>query len=169
MSRHAFTLVELLVVIAIIGLLSTVAVLSLNTSRIKARNLKRNTDIEQISRAFYLAYHNAGSYPTGNWSCISSVCGGGWSGLVDDPVTTAFFVPTYIKSKPIDPLGGNRSYSGYLYIDNWNGTAPYDGYAFPTGAYLDWMLETTPGVSCGRGHIYESVAAYTSCLLMLEK
>lgn len=37
MKRHAFTLIELLVVIAIIGLLSMIAVVSLNTSRDKSK------------------------------------------------------------------------------------------------------------------------------------
>jgi prepilin-type N-terminal cleavage/methylation domain-containing protein len=37
MKRNAFTLVELLVVIAIIGLLSTIAIVSMNSSRDKAR------------------------------------------------------------------------------------------------------------------------------------
>jgi prepilin-type N-terminal cleavage/methylation domain-containing protein len=41
MRRRAFTLVELLVVIAIIGLLSTVAVVSLAGARSKARDVKR--------------------------------------------------------------------------------------------------------------------------------
>jgi len=44
-----FTLIELLVVIAIIGLLSTLAVVSLNSARGKARDAKRVSDIKQLS------------------------------------------------------------------------------------------------------------------------
>jgi type II secretion system protein G len=63
-SRQAFTLVELLVVVAIIGLLSTVAVVSLNSSRAKARDTKRKADLVQISKALELYYSDNGSYPS---------------------------------------------------------------------------------------------------------
>ena len=51
MSRRAFTLVELLVVIAIIGLLSTIAVTSLGTTREKARIAKGLQYESQVYRA----------------------------------------------------------------------------------------------------------------------
>jgi len=51
MKRKGFTLIELLVVIAIIGLLSTLAVVSLNSARGKARDAQRVSDIKQISTA----------------------------------------------------------------------------------------------------------------------
>ncbi|MCX6785799.1 MAG: type II secretion system protein [Candidatus Komeilibacteria bacterium] len=40
-NRKGFTLIELLVVIAIIGLLSSLAVVNLNSARGKARDAKR--------------------------------------------------------------------------------------------------------------------------------
>ena len=43
-NKRGFTLIELLVVIAIIGLLSTMAVVSLNSARLKARDAKRASD-----------------------------------------------------------------------------------------------------------------------------
>jgi len=46
---EGFTLIELLVVIAIIGLLSTLAVTSLNSARGKARDAKRVSDVKQLS------------------------------------------------------------------------------------------------------------------------
>lgn len=49
MKRKGFTLIELLVVIAIIGLLSTLAVVSLNSARGKARDAKRVSDVKQLS------------------------------------------------------------------------------------------------------------------------
>jgi len=48
---EGFTLIELLVVISIIGLLSTLAVVSLNTSRAKARDARRVSDLKAVSTA----------------------------------------------------------------------------------------------------------------------
>lgn len=47
--RRGFTLIELLVVIAIIGLLSTMAVISLNDARAKARDARRISDVKQLA------------------------------------------------------------------------------------------------------------------------
>ena len=55
MKRKGFTLIELLVVIAIIGLLSTLAVISLNSARGKARDAARLADVKTISTAIELA------------------------------------------------------------------------------------------------------------------
>ncbi|MFH1171716.1 MAG: type II secretion system protein, partial [bacterium] len=47
-KQKGFTLVELLVVIAIIGLLSTIAFISLNRARAKARDAKRISDVREL-------------------------------------------------------------------------------------------------------------------------
>lgn len=49
MKRKGFTLIELLVVIAIIGLLSSLAVVSLNSAREKARDARRVSDVRQLA------------------------------------------------------------------------------------------------------------------------
>ena len=54
MKRKGFTLIELLVVIAIIGLLSTLAVVSLNSARGKARDAQKKSDLNAISTAIEL-------------------------------------------------------------------------------------------------------------------
>lgn len=61
--KKGFTLVELLVVIAIIGLLSTLAVVSLGSARSKARDARRISDIKQIQSALELYFADAGAYP----------------------------------------------------------------------------------------------------------
>ncbi len=53
-NQKGFTLIELLVVIAIIGLLSTMAVISLNSARAKARDAKRLSDVKQLSTTLSL-------------------------------------------------------------------------------------------------------------------
>jgi len=62
-DKKGFTLIELLVVIAIIGLLSTLAVVSLNSARQKARDAKRVGDIKQIQTALELYFSDKNEYP----------------------------------------------------------------------------------------------------------
>lgn len=80
-KQKGFTLIELLVVIAIIGLLSTLAVVALNSARSKARDAKRVSDVKQIQTALELYYADNSGYPgetaasdlgTGNYVCIDS-------------------------------------------------------------------------------------------------
>ncbi len=63
-KQKGFTLIELLVVIAIIGLLSTLAVVSLNNARQKSRDAKRISDVKQVQTALELYYNDQNGYPT---------------------------------------------------------------------------------------------------------
>ena len=58
MIRKGFTLIELLVVIAIIGLLSSIAVVSTNSVRDKAKIVKANADLVQIVKQIEVARNN---------------------------------------------------------------------------------------------------------------
>ncbi len=62
-KNKGFTLIELLVVIAIIGLLSTLAVVALNSARAKARDAKRVADVKQVQTALELYFNDAQGYP----------------------------------------------------------------------------------------------------------
>lgn len=91
LSKKGFTLVELLVVISIIGLLSTIAVVSLGSARTKARDAKRIADVKQISTSLEQYYADVGSY----WA--SAATAGATSGLAigvagsTDSLTTSGF------------------------------------------------------------------------------
>ena len=61
-NKKGFTLIELLVVIAIIGLLSTMAVVSLNSARGKARDAQRLSDVKQLSTVIEMAAASGGDY-----------------------------------------------------------------------------------------------------------
>lgn len=63
-KSQGFTLIELLVVIAIIGVLVTLAVISLQGARRNARDAKRISDIRQIQTALELYYNNNNNYPS---------------------------------------------------------------------------------------------------------
>ena len=81
MSRKkflGFTLIELLVVISIIGFLTTVAVVSLNSSRQKARDARRKSDLEQARKALLLyANDHSGALPVSGFGWNNA--GNGWA------------------------------------------------------------------------------------------
>jgi prepilin-type N-terminal cleavage/methylation domain-containing protein len=165
--HHGFTLIELLVVVSVIGLLSSIILVSLNSARLKARNVRRNEDISQLIKAFSLAYSTTPSYPVGGWFCVSSSCTDGFSTFGADPTLDAFLAP-YIQ-KPTDPPNRSRGYGGYIYANAWSGgTGPYDGSAFLPGVYLNWILETGNNPSCGPGKIWVIAADYTNCLYRVD-
>ena len=75
-SKHnGFTLIELLVVVSIIGLLSTMAVVSLNSARKKARDASRVSDVKQLSKLIDVRVANGatGDY-AGVFGSLSSRC-----------------------------------------------------------------------------------------------
>lgn len=171
MKQKGFTLIELLVVIAIIGLLASIVLVSLNSARGKARNVKRNADIEQLRTAFNMAYDTAGSFPsTTNWVCVSKSCYGGWgssSGYIANSTVDNFFTPYMVK--PDDPADSSRGYGGYLYRNSWAGGSGYDG-TFAAGVYFTWLLESvtvTSGV-CGPGRVLAVSSGYIQCALKID-
>lgn len=109
-----FTLIELLVVISIIGLLASVVLVSLSSARIKTRNSRRVSDINQISKAMELFFNSNFSYPTSN-SGISAATLGPISGSSAACGATAGcvnnLIPTFMLKVPVAPVPPDNSSS----------------------------------------------------------
>ncbi|MBI2415288.1 MAG: type II secretion system protein [Candidatus Kerfeldbacteria bacterium] len=101
--RKGFTLIELLIVIAIIGLLATLAIVSLTTAQQKARDTKRVADLKQLQNAVEL-YFSQGSTATYPDSTDAT-----W-------VTFGADIDDYITTIPVAP--NNSDTDRYVYATN---------------------------------------------------
>jgi len=68
-----FTLIEMLIVVAIIGILASIVVVGLNTSRKQARDTRRLADLRGIQTALELYYNKNGYYPGGIGADLQTV------------------------------------------------------------------------------------------------
>ena len=113
-QRSGFTLIELLVVISIIGVLSTIAMTSLNVARAKARDARRLSDMEQIRIALEMYKSDHGYYPNENSTATTG--DGGWEmsyedgGDFIDALKDEGYFPNGV---PVDPV--NNSSKCYYY------------------------------------------------------
>ncbi len=161
MPRRAFTLIELLVVIAIIGLLSTIAVVSLSNVRSKARDTKWLADKTQIIKALQLYYDEKNGWPSSsnNWKCFGALTAetcwrGGYSGL--DTLVDA--MSPYMTNFPTTgAASGSYANNRYLYLSN--GTV-----GTQTGAFLAWPKENTMAQSeCSSASLPQHYNKYWYC------
>ena len=137
-NKKGFTLIELLVVIAIIGLLSTLAIVSLNNARQKARDARRVSDIKQVQTALELYYNDAGGYPL--------------TGTADSGDSISYNSVTYMKSVPTapKPADGSCTSTTNAYVYAAVGSS-YTSYTFQyclgaiTGGVPAGLHTATPG------------------------
>jgi len=103
--RSGFTLLELLIVIAIIGLLATITVGALTTTRAKARDTQRIEDLQQIRKALELYLHDHGEYPPSpcGYNCNSYYYSDRIVGVAGWQNLEALLEP-YIDRLPVDPI-----------------------------------------------------------------
>jgi prepilin-type N-terminal cleavage/methylation domain-containing protein len=113
---RGFTLMELLVVIAILGVLIVAGLGSFTSSQKKSRDVKRKSDLRQISLALETYYNDFGSYPLADSSTHklkgcgvdgTSTCewGSPWKKA---PATGTATV--YMIALPADPSMGHSYY-----------------------------------------------------------
>jgi type II secretion system protein G len=94
-SQKGFTLIELLIVIAIIGILATMATVTLGSSQRRARDGQRKSDLKQVAVALEQYYNSNSAYPSATAGAISGASwGGSWA--------------NYLRTVPRDPIGGTE-------------------------------------------------------------
>ncbi|MFZ4632069.1 MAG: type II secretion system protein [Patescibacteria group bacterium] len=124
-NSKGFTLIELLVVIAIIGLLSTLSVVALNTSRARSRDARRLSDIKQIQTSIEMYYAANNHYP-------ERTTGDGLIGIYNGSGYT-YYMPVssnaYMSTTPTPPMPLDGACVGlsmadkYYYAQTNNGTS----------------------------------------------
>lgn len=95
-SLRGFTIVEMLVVIAIIGLLASVTFALMQTTRAKARDAERESEIKTLQNALAIYVTSEKIYPT---TSAEGVCLGG-----SDSVSSALVSANALPTTPLDPL-----------------------------------------------------------------
>lgn len=112
-KRKGFTLIELLIVIAIIGLLATLAIISLTTAQRKARDTKRIADMKSIQTAAELYFSDQSTYPApGNWTALQTALSPYISQVPVDPNHTAGTLYAY----GFCTAGGNCATSDQYFV-----------------------------------------------------
>ncbi|MEN9852517.1 MAG: hypothetical protein RI996_460 [Candidatus Parcubacteria bacterium] len=116
-KNKGFTLVELLVTIAIIGVLSSIVIVNLNSSKKTSDYLKRVADLGQIKLALTKYQVKYGKYPlTGDgWSGYGS-CWVTGSATGDTNYIPALVTERLITKLPIDTRSTATCTDGLAYI-----------------------------------------------------
>ena len=168
LKKQGFTLIELLIVIAIIGILSTLAVVALQSARQSARDAKRISDIKQMQIALELYYNARGQYPDNVTSSIEH-----------NGVVYMAKVPTAPNPADGDCVASNT----YEYIQQDSGASytidfclggkigelnPGSKQAVPGGILSSSGGGGTPTWTCGQslsyqGHDYATVVIGSQC------
>jgi len=130
-NKQGFTPIELLVVIAVIGLLISMVLVALGSSRKKARDAVRRTDIIQIERALLLYWEKFGEFPneycidTSIGSDVNGCTGCAWPCTANDwdhnsPVWKGLVDNDFMNTLPKDPINNATYYYSYEPCCNQN-------------------------------------------------
>jgi prepilin-type N-terminal cleavage/methylation domain-containing protein len=124
-KSKGFTLIELLVVIAIIGILATIVLVSLNSARQKARDVRRIGDLRQVALALEMYYDDNKSYAsvTGCTAANYGLTGVPTVGSLRYALegTAGGGVVSYMPAAPLDPL--DSGVNVYMYGTNLTSAA----------------------------------------------
>lgn len=113
MNKKGFTLIELLIVVAIIGLLATLAILSLTAAQSKARDTKRVADLQSLRNGVEEYANDYAAYPQ---PVVRAGAVGGWNGT-GNSLQTLLVGTGYLNGLPAVPGGGVTS-DQYTYVSS---------------------------------------------------
>lgn len=154
LTKKGFTLVELLVVIAIIGLLSTVAVVSMGTARQKARDTTRIATMKQLATGLEAFYSDVGGYPA------------------EAATTAAYAIGTHVLCKASSRSAGtdidNTSCAGTAYttVSKYPTPLPTSSVACPTAATFPFAAAVYNNYCYGDDVAYGATAYGTTYQLL---
>jgi general secretion pathway protein G len=97
-QENGFTLIEILVAVMIFIMITAIAVVSYQSANQRARDGRRQADLQQVRTALEIYRADIGTYPSVNWSDMETALQG---------------PPSYLTTIPTDPKG-----YGYYYISN---------------------------------------------------
>jgi prepilin-type N-terminal cleavage/methylation domain-containing protein len=131
-SKYGFTLIELLIVIAILAILSTLGIGNFTSSRIKARDLSRKSDLQTIAKSLEAYANDHRTYPTSDSNfkikCKTdgSICD--WGTPFADGANASTTTTVYATKLPSDPTGytyhyvsqNGSNYTIYAFLENTN-------------------------------------------------
>jgi prepilin-type N-terminal cleavage/methylation domain-containing protein len=127
-KQKGFTLVELLVVIAIIGLLSTLAVISLGNISERNRDTKRINDMNNLQKAMELVHTELGAYDQSDCALGAvNACGAGLQtflptvGTMNDPLESAVICDSSCSVTPCNyfvRIMNPDTYTIFFYLEN---------------------------------------------------
>lgn len=135
MKRNGFTLIELLIVIAILAILSTLGIGNFVSSRMKAKDLARKSDLQTIAKTLEAYVNDHRAYPNASNGKIVCNTETDWGDPCIDSSGTV-----YAAKLPEDP----GSYT-YLYVKSGTG---YILYARLENTQ-DPSIGSYPGITCG--------------------
>ncbi len=124
-ASRGFTLIELLVVVAIIGILASVVMVSLNSSRGKSRDAKAKSELIEVRNALNMYYSVNGNMP----SPISVPVSPEGPAFLD--VAAQLVAAGFLPAVPSAPANHT-----YMYYNYGRGSVP--------GAFLKTSLESVP-------------------------
>lgn len=132
LSSKGFTIIELLVVISIISLLASIVLVNVNIYMAKARDARKMSDVQQISKALYMFYAQKGYMPTNYNPCCGACTGSTAYNQSMQELVDAGFLPSIPNN-------------GYCYYNYGSGNSV--GAIVMT--YLETLMSTTGiGTSC---------------------
>jgi prepilin-type N-terminal cleavage/methylation domain-containing protein len=155
-NQIAFTLVELLVVIAIIGILTSIVLININSARYKAKNVKRQADIKQVTTALSVFYQEKGRFPAnfnpnyamgsfGSCDAATPETAGGTSTSFNlMPSAYNQSMQELVDAGYLSAIPHSNGGPGYCYYDFGKGNAEFQGAIFLTN--LEKTTPTTTGV-----------------------
>lgn len=152
-GKKGFTLIELLVVIAIMGLLSTFAVISLDSARKKSRDAKRISDLTQVRKALDLYFDKYQYYPQINTAYTTSDADGCGNGDKWCNLETA--LAPFLSKLPRDPLGLQDTYRYYYDADSGDNYQTYGIMCKFEDAGNSFLVTSDGGYYNSSGSYYE--------------